>query len=137
MLLKTVVILLSVIIFALSTTTAKADVIEGEKARTEYENAKGKSAVLIQKKKKFYFQENGGKKIKKPKSITIKVGQPLFIINDEKKIVHNVFDESDSSWVLKKQAAGEKAYTIFNEPGVHKLRCAIHPKMKVTVNVVD
>jgi len=130
-------VFISTFVAVFSTSNANAQIVEGDAAKKKFESDKNSSSVLYQRKKKFYYSKNGADEVKKPKEITIKAGEPLFIINEEKKITHNVYDETDGSWVLKKQKPGGTAYTTFSKPGVHKLRCAIHPKMKVSVTVVE
>lgn len=111
-------------------------VLEGDKGKAKYEESKGQSQTLKQLDKVFTLISPDGSEQDKPKEITVKVGEYLFITNNEDKIVHNVYDQSDNSWVLKKQEPGGVAGIAFGEPGEHKLRCAIHPKMKVKVKVV-
>lgn len=124
-------------LFLLSNGTAIADttVIEGGAAATLYEEKKGVFQTLKQWKKKFFLIATDGTETKKPKEIRVKAGEFIFLTNEEKKVVHNIYDESDKSWVLKKQKPGETAAIAFDLAGLHKLRCAIHPKMRVDVIV--
>ena len=108
---------------------------EGAEAKTLYEAAKATAQVLAQKDKIFILRAPGGAETKKPKEMTVKVGETIYLTNEEEKYVHNVYDNSDNSWVLKKQAPSEVAAITFNAAGKHKLRCAIHPKMKIKVIV--
>lgn len=130
---------LSMAVLALSLSAAPAmagtTVVEGDEALALYEEKKGVFQTLKQLKKKFYLISPAGEETKKPKKMTVKAGEFIFLTNDEEKIVHNVYDESDKSWVLKKQQPGGTAAISFDTPGVHKLRCAIHPKMRVEVTV--
>ena len=114
---------------------AKTTVVEGDEAKKLYEANKGKAQVLAQKDKAFILRAPGGGETPKPKSMTLKAGEMLFLTNEEEKYVHNVYDNSDNSWVLKKQKPSEVAMIKFGKPGEHKLRCAIHPKMKIKVTV--
>lgn len=116
---------------ALATTT----VLEGDAGKAAYEANKSSAQVLAQKDKKFILRMPDGTEKKKPKTMTVKVGEQFFITNEEERFVHNVYDNSDNSWVLKKQQPSEAAAITFNEAGTHKLRCAIHPKMKVKIIV--
>ena len=52
-------------------------------------------------------------KRKKPKKLTVKAGEQIFLTNEEEKYVHNVYDTTDNSWVLKKQEPGGVAVISF------------------------
>lgn len=130
-----ITLLATVFIFSPVVASANTSVIEGDDAKALLEENAASSHILKQKKKLFHLISNGGSEERKPSSLTIKKGDTIFITNEEKKFVHNVYDSSDQNWVLQKQLPGEVAAITFNEPGVHKLRCAIHPKMKITVTV--
>ncbi|MDX1453313.1 MAG: hypothetical protein R3183_12210 [Oleiphilaceae bacterium] len=111
-------------------------VLEGSEARSKMKTVGEQAVILMQKKKTFYLKTADTTKPKrKPKEVYIKRGDYLFITNDEKKVVHNIYDESDDSWVLTKQDPGEVAAISFEKKGLHVLRCAIHPTMKTTVVV--
>lgn len=110
-------------------------VIEGDEAKKLYAIKKNSAKVLAQKDKVFIYRTPDGKEEPKVKKITVKVGEEIFLLNEEEKYVHNVYDSTDDSWVLKKQKPSEVAIIKFDSPGVHKLKCAIHPKMKVKVTV--
>ncbi|MCL9783759.1 hypothetical protein M9194_20240 [Vibrio sp. S4M6] len=129
--------LLALLFASVATTSfAATDVVEGEAAKSAYEASKDASTSLLQKRKTFYFKEFGMDKPKrKPKEIRVKAGEVIYILNNEKKITHNIFDESDNSWVLAAQEPGDVAAVTFNDKGEHKLKCAIHPKMKLTLIV--
>ncbi|MGF1742953.1 hypothetical protein L4C34_18190 [Vibrio profundum] len=115
---------------------ASTEVTQGDKAKQEYEANKDTSVALIQKRKSFYLKSVGVDKPKrKPKEMRIKAGEVLYILNSEKKITHNIYDETDKSWVLVAQEPGDIAAVIFTEKGEHDLKCAIHPKMKVKLIV--
>lgn len=114
---------------------ANTSVLEGAEAKAKYESMKGKAQVLAQKDKIFILRAPDGSATEKPKKMTVKVGEPIFLTNEEEKYTHNVYDNTDNSWVLKKQAPSEVAVITFGAPGEHKLRCAIHPKMKIKVTI--
>jgi plastocyanin len=69
------------------------------------------------------------------KSISIKSGDAVKFVNKD-DIVHDVHSTTDGySFDLGSQQPGtETAYT-FAQPGKVKVRCAIHPKMKLEVTV--
>lgn len=109
-------------------------VTEGDDAKKLYDAEKAKSQVLVQKDKNFILRA-GGAETPKPTDLKVKAGERFFIANEEGEYVHNVYDESDAGWVLKKQEPSSVAAIAFDAPGVHKLRCAIHPQMRITVTV--
>jgi len=115
---------------------ADTKVLEGSDAKQQLKSKGDSAIVLVQKKKNFYLKSPSQKKLqRKPQEVRVNVGELVFITNEEKKVIHNVYDESDQSWVLTKQEPGGVAAVAFDKPGKHVLRCAIHPKMKTTVIV--
>lgn len=115
---------------------AAVKVEQGEMAVQLYNNDRNKSQVLSQINKMFVLRTPDGKENKHPTTITVKVGERFYIKNEEKVIVHNVYDTTDASWVLEKQEPSGIAAVTFDKPGKHNLRCAIHPIMKIEVLVV-
>lgn len=116
---------------------AGTEVLEGQDAEYLMKEHQSSAAVLSQKNKVFVLNKSDGEKVQNPQEITVKVGEYFFITNEEDRTVHNVYDLVDRSWVLKKQIPGGIAAIKFNEAKMHKLNCAIHPQMRVTVNVVE
>ena len=127
-------LLLASVIALFATPALASAAIEGEKAKTLYE-AKGASAKVLAQKDKTFIVRDGGQETPEAAEIHVKAGETFFLTNEEEKYVHNVYDTSDNSWVLKKQEPSEVAAITFDNPGEHKLRCAIHPKMKINVIV--
>jgi plastocyanin len=113
---------------------AATHVTEGDEAKKLYETDKGKAQVLVQKDKVFILRI-GQKETHKPDAITVKAGERFYIVNEEDTFVHNVYDTTDSNWVLRKQDPSNVAAVVFDTPGKHFLRCAIHPIMKIDVVV--
>jgi len=69
------------------------------------------------------------------KEVTIKPGDKLVFTNCD-SVTHNVFSTSDANpFTIKVQKPGEATSVQFKEEGVTEVRCAIHPKMKITVHV--
>ena len=67
--------------------------------------------------------------------ITIKPGEKVIFQNDD-EVTHNVFSTSKANpFSIKVQKPGESSAVDFAEEGVTEVRCAIHPKMKMTVTV--
>ena len=68
-------------------------------------------------------------------SITVNRGDTITFRNDD-SVVHNVFSSSAGTpFNLRAQQPGASASVTFNTPGTVEVRCAIHPSMKLTVNV--
>lgn len=122
--------------FLLLATNAMAatTVVEGADAKKLYDAEKATSNVLVQKDKNFILRA-GGTETPKPTEMKVKAGQRFYIANEEGEFVHNVYDETDAGWVLKKQEPAGIAAISFDKAGEHNLRCAIHPQMKIKVIV--
>ena len=70
-----------------------------------------------------------------PHEITVKAGDTI-VFRNEDTFTHNMFSRSkDFEFNLKMQKPGEDLKQTFAEPGTAIVRCAIHPKMKLIVNV--
>ncbi len=67
------------------------------------------------------------------KKLTVAAGDSVSFVNDD-KVKHNiVIKKMDVSSGIQKP--GEKVDVLFDKNGKFKVRCGIHPKMKVTVLV--
>ncbi|TQV82309.1 cupredoxin domain-containing protein [Denitrobaculum tricleocarpae] len=67
------------------------------------------------------------------KKMEVAVGDSITFVNDD-KVKHNiVIKKMDVSSGIQKP--GEKIDVLFDKNGKFKVRCGIHPKMKVTVVV--
>lgn len=132
---KTAAVAAVAVAFTFSSANAATNVVEGDAAKTKYEAEKSKFHTLKQINKRFVLVAPDGTENKKPKEMTVATGEFIFITNEEDKVVHNVYDQTDQSWVLKKQKPSGYAAISFDSAGTHKLRCAIHPKMKITIHV--
>lgn len=76
-------------------------------------------------------------KIFAPGSIEVRVNQPIDIHNDD-ATVHNAYCQSgDFKYNSGPQQPGARSRLAFVKAGVYEVRCAIHPKMKLSVTVVD
>lgn len=113
---------------------ADAVVTEGVEAQKIYHEKKNSAQILVQKNKVFILRHQG-KEEEKPEELEVKKGETFFIVNEEDKFIHNVYDLDDESWILKKQEPGGIAAIRFEKEGLHSLRCAIHPTMKTLVKV--
>jgi len=69
--------------------------------------------------------------------ITLKKGDAIVFENDD-TVTHNVFSRSDGfEFNLKMQKPGDRKSIVFDEPGEASVRCAIHPRMELTVRVEE
>lgn len=69
------------------------------------------------------------------KSIHIKVGDSIKFVNKD-DIVHEVHSDTEGNdFDLGAQKPGAETSHTFDKPGTVKVRCAIHPKMKLDVVV--
>ena len=72
-----------------------------------------------------------------PGELKVKVGDTVVFHNDD-EITHNIFSRSENAeFNLKMQPPGEDLKYTFEKPGTAMVRCAIHPKMKLVVQVVE
>ena len=70
-----------------------------------------------------------------PETMTVKVGDTVVFKNDD-KLTHNVYSRSPGNeFNLKSVKPGDSAEWAFSSPGEVAVRCAIHPKMKMTIKV--
>ena len=70
-------------------------------------------------------------------SVTVKKGDPLTFLNDD-SVPHNIMSASKGNeFNLGSQAPGSSTEVVFKEAGDVTVICAIHPRMKMTVKVVD
>jgi plastocyanin len=69
------------------------------------------------------------------KSVKVKVGDSIKFVNDD-SFAHNVFSLSDTkSFDLGTYSKGGSKSVTFDKPGTVEVECAIHPDMKMTVEV--
>jgi plastocyanin len=70
-------------------------------------------------------------------SVTVKRGEALTFLNDD-TVPHNIMSATKGNeFNLGSQAPGSSTDVSFNEVGDVSVICAIHPRMKMTVKVVD
>ncbi|MBT4486190.1 MAG: methylamine utilization protein [Rhodospirillaceae bacterium] len=84
--------------------------------------------VISQKGKKFV-----------PGRVEAKVGDVLTFVNEEKRKRHNVYSKTAGFKYLKirKQKPGDRDSVTLKNAGTATIRCALHPKMKLTVVVTE
>lgn len=74
-------------------------------------------------------------KVFSEENVTLKTGEKLLFVNDD-SVSHNVYANiKGKKEDLGLQKPGEEGALTFDEPGKYRVRCAIHPKMKLTVAV--
>lgn len=70
-------------------------------------------------------------------NVTIKKGDPLTFLNDD-SVPHNIMSSSKGNeFNLGSQSPGSSTDVVFKEAGDVTVICAIHPRMKMAVKVVD
>jgi plastocyanin len=69
--------------------------------------------------------------------VTIKKGSTLTFVNDD-TVPHNIISTSKGNeFNLGSQPPGASTDVTFKESGEALVICAIHPRMKLTVNITD
>jgi plastocyanin len=67
--------------------------------------------------------------------IKVRLGDTIEFKNSD-TVVHNVFSNTAGlEFDLRTQQPGKSSTVTFDKPGTCEVRCAIHPKMKLTVEV--
>jgi plastocyanin len=70
-------------------------------------------------------------------SVTVKKGEAVTFLNDD-SVPHNIMSTSQGNeFNLGSQAPGSSVDVAFKEVGDVMVICAIHPRMKMTIKVVD
>jgi plastocyanin len=73
-----------------------------------------------------------------PAKINLKRGESLRIVNDDGELLHHAYLTSDKfSFDSGDQQPGSKYDVVFPVAGNFTVLCAIHPKMKLVVDVAD
>jgi len=67
-------------------------------------------------------------------SLIIQPGDTV-VVKNEDDVVHNLLSKSGGLELNELQKSGEKTKIVFKDAGQWVIRCAIHPKMKLTINV--
>lgn len=80
--------------------------------------------VISQKGKSFF-----------PRKMTVKAGESVTFMNDD-PFAHNVFSLSDTkSFDLGSYGQGQGKSVVMDKPGVVEVECAVHPDMKMQIEV--
>jgi plastocyanin len=76
-------------------------------------------------------------KVFHPDLLLVKKGDSVLFRNDD-PVTHNVFSRTKGSlFNLKMQQPGQEDVVTLQEPGEVTVRCAIHPSMKLTIQVEE
>jgi plastocyanin len=80
--------------------------------------------AIVQKDKSFSQEE-----------ITVKAGDTITFDNQD-AVTHNIYSkDAGNEFEFAKQDPGQKQTVTLKTPGQVKVRCAIHPKMKLLITV--
>jgi plastocyanin len=83
-----------------------------------------------------YIISQEGKKFA-PETVDAKVGDTLRFQNDD-RVGHTVYSETPGfDFTIGKQKPGESDVVALDKAGEFEVRCAIHPRMKLTVVVSE
>jgi plastocyanin len=70
-------------------------------------------------------------------SLTMKKGEPLTFLNDD-TVPHNIMSTSaGNEFNLGSQPPGSSTDVTFKETGEVAVICAIHPRMRMTIKVIE
>lgn len=72
-----------------------------------------------------------------PAEVTLAKGQTLTVVNDDEFLHHGYIEAPEFKFDSGSQPIGSETDIKFTEIGVFELRCAIHPKMLLTVTVTE
>jgi len=68
-------------------------------------------------------------------TLSVQVGDTVVFVNDD-KFAHNIYSETAGfEFNFRKQMPGEEDILVFDKAIVIDVRCAIHPRMKMTISV--
>ena len=71
-----------------------------------------------------------------PRNVTINRGEAVMIINDDADLRHHAYIDSEKfKFDSGDQEPGSKVNIVFPAAGKFEVLCAIHPKMKLVVEV--
>ncbi len=70
-----------------------------------------------------------------PKLLAAKIGDTVLFVNDDRS-AHNLYSETPGfEFNIRKQMPGDKDTIKLDKRGKFEVRCVIHPRMKMTINV--
>lgn len=72
-----------------------------------------------------------------PTELTIRQGQRVRVLNDDRFIHHVYFETADAEYDSGDQRPGQSIVLEFPDIGTYEVRCAIHPKMRLDIEVAE
>ncbi len=70
-----------------------------------------------------------------PKLLNAHLGDTVLLVNDD-RYAHNLYSETPGfEFNVRKQMPGDNYSLRLDKRGTFDIRCVIHPRMKITVNV--
>jgi plastocyanin len=70
-----------------------------------------------------------------PQKMSVAVGESVTFVNDD-PFAHNVFSLSDTkSFDLGSYGHGQRKAVLMDKPGLVEVECAVHPDMKMMIEV--
>lgn len=107
-----------------------------------FNSAMAADIIIVQKDKSFHLNDEAAPGIS---TINAKVGDVFYFMNKEKDVTHNVFSlTAGNEFEIKVQAPNNKREDgkLALEKGkfkagVMEIECAIHPNMKLLVNITN
>ncbi len=70
-----------------------------------------------------------------PKLMNAKTGDTVLFVNDD-RYAHNLYSKTPGfEFSVRKQMPGDKDAIKLDKRGKFEVRCVIHPRMKMTINV--
>ncbi len=70
-----------------------------------------------------------------PKLLNARIGDTVLLVNDD-RYAHNLYSETPGfEFNVRKQMPGDNHSMKLDKRGKFEIRCVIHPRMKMTVNV--
>lgn len=83
------------------------------------------------------FEVRQADRVFAPARIIVGKGSVVHFANDEKFVHHAFVDTPQFSADTGDIPPGESRDIVFIRPGIYTIRCAIHPQMKLTVEVSE
>ncbi len=106
-------------------SVVRADTQESVTAQLVRVNSGGAAVISVAQKEKIFL----------PAAVEIRVGQSIEIVNDD-NTVHNAYcSAGEFKYNSGPQQPGSKSSLTFTAAGTYEVRCAIHPKMRLSVTV--
>ena len=83
------------------------------------------------------FQVHQSNRLFVPSRLIVGLGSVVRFANDEKFVHHGCADRHRFKQDTADIPPGERLNIVFSQPGLYTVRCAIHPQMKMTVEVSE